>query len=421
MSGTEIETSGKRAGELAAWVLAGMPALPTEAMANFKDNFQLALDGGYAKNTLRALRYDGARFVEWCAGAGLVWLPAAPTTIAEFVKAVGSGGRRRGADKDTGYAPASIDRMVSSIALWHKLAELPSPIDHIKIQMARRIHASERGRTQVQQSGLTRKKLDAILELIQAELDEISAKGVTLTPEDDRRRLLALRDRAMLATGYCILARGSELLDLKWSDLSQTDEGKWVIRIRRSKTDQEGLGSYQHLFPWIAELLLMWKAEHDAALDARRQGEKQRRLDIVRKRDYPRQRIHDGYHIVLPASLLWVETEYMFRGLNQTLVGPRPRVGEDDTRKAYGWPPTLSLPGLNSAIASRIAAASLAGAYSSHSLRIGAAQDLVSKGKSLTAIMRDGRWRDPKMVLRYCEQLLASRGAMAEMEQEIAA
>jgi integrase len=406
-------------------VIAAFPDLPPDSVENLAENYELALAGGYSKNTLRALKYDGGRFVEWCVEAGKVWMPAAPKTISEFVTAMGDGGRRRGATEDPGYAPATIDRMVASIALWHKLAELPTPIEHVKVDMARRVHAEARGRGQVQPAGLTRKKLDVILQRIQVELDEIGALGPHISPEDDRRRLVALRDRAMLATGYCILARGSELLALRWSDLSQTDEGKWVIKIRRSKTDQEGLGAYQHLFPWIADLLLEWKAAHDQALKARKEGERQRRLDFCLKQGYERQRKKEGAVCWLPTELLWVETEFMFRGLNPGL-GERPPLGTQDSRKKYGWPPSLSLTGLNEVIASRVAAAAPAavagqGNYSSHSLRIGAAQDLVADGKSLAAIMRDGRWEDPKMVLRYCAQLLASRGAMAEMDWEMAA
>lgn len=111
----------------------------------------------------------------------------------------------------------------------------------------------------------------------------------------------------------------------------------------------------------------------------------------------------------------------MFRGLGPAFVGP-PGQGQPDERLRYGWPPSLSLRSLNDIIAARALAAALPpGDYSSHSLRIGAAQDLLAAGNSLAAIMEGGRWKSPEMVLRYVRHLLASRGAMAEWGREVAA
>ena len=41
---------------------------------------------------------------------------------------------------------------------------------------------------------------------------------------------------------------------------------------------------------------------------------------------------------------------------------------------------------------------------SGHSLRVGAAQDLLIKGYDLAAIMRAGGWSEPSTVLRFSEQ-----------------
>jgi integrase len=56
-------------------------------------------------------------------------------------------------------------------------------------------------------------------------------------PEDIR----GLRDRALLLLGFGGAFRRSELVALDVSDLAETDDGLRV-RIRRSKTDQEGHG-----------------------------------------------------------------------------------------------------------------------------------------------------------------------------------
>lgn len=54
-------------------------------------------------------------------------------------------------------------------------------------------------------------------------------------------------------------------------------------------------------------------------------------------------------------------------------------------------------------------------AVSSHSIRVGVAQDNFAAGESLPAIMQAYRWRDAKTVLRYGAKLAAKSGASARM------
>ena len=54
-------------------------------------------------------------------------------------------------------------------------------------------------------------------------------------------------------------------------------------------------------------------------------------------------------------------------------------------------------------------------AVSSHSIRVGVAQDNFAAGESLPAIMQAYRWRDAKTVMRYGEKLAAKSGASARM------
>lgn len=48
-------------------------------------------------------------------------------------------------------------------------------------------------------------------------------------------------------------------------------------------------------------------------------------------------------------------------------------------------------------------------AVSSHSIRVGVAQDNFAAGENLPAIMQAYRWRDPKTVMRYGAKLAAKR------------
>jgi len=53
--------------------------------------------------------------------------------------------------------------------------------------------------------------------------------------------LLRIRDRALLLLGFAGAFRRSELVALDVEDLAEYAEGL-VVRLRRSKTDQEGRG-----------------------------------------------------------------------------------------------------------------------------------------------------------------------------------
>jgi hypothetical protein len=59
-------------------------------------------------------------------------------------------------------------------------------------------------------------------------------------------------------------------------------------------------------------------------------------------------------------------------------------------------------------------------AVSSHSIRVGVAQDNFAAGESLPAIMQAYRWRDARTVLRYGARLAAKSGASARLAQRFA-
>src|SRR3546814_20508117 len=54
-------------------------------------------------------------------------------------------------------------------------------------------------------------------------------------------------------------------------------------------------------------------------------------------------------------------------------------------------------------------------AVSSHSIRVGVAQDNFAAGEALPAIMQAYRWRDPTTVMRYGARLATRRGASARL------
>lgn len=57
----------------------------------------------------------------------------------------------------------------------------------------------------------------------------------------------ALRDAAMLTVGWFAALRRSNLAALNWSDLTWAPDGSIRVRLRRSKTDQQGAGAWNWL------------------------------------------------------------------------------------------------------------------------------------------------------------------------------
>lgn len=163
-----------------------------------------------------------------------------------------------------------------------------------------------------------------------------------------------LRDRALLQVAYDTLSRRSELVALRIEDIrrhNKPGEPCMTILLRRSKTDPEGAGRWLHLTERAAMSVEAW------------------------------------------LSALGETEGYLFRGLRHgrvpTLeleVGQINRIFKRMARQAN----------IDEALIRRI---------SSHSCRVGAAQDLVSEGASLPLLMCKGRWGKSDTVMRYVEQV----------------
>jgi integrase len=294
------------------------------------DQHARAARGAYASNTERALRADIATFTGWCSEAGLASLPAEPGTIAAFVDAMGSV-----------KAPATVRRYVSSIATFHRAARLPNPTSDEVVRLAlRRLHRLK-GRAQVQATALTRNLVERML--------EAAGSG-----------LRAQRNRALLAMAYDTLARRSELVALDRADLEDaTDHG--TITIRRSKTDQEGMGQVRYVAPDSMREVRAWLTAAG----------------------------HDNGPLFRAVSKSGV--------IGGTLdPGDVARVFKAMARAA----------GINPELVAGI---------SGHSSRVGAAQDQVRFGVELPAVMQAGGWKSPAMVARYSAKIEARRGGSAKL------
>ena len=160
--------------------------------------------------------------------------------------------------------------------------------------------------------------------------------------------LAGTRNRALLSLGYDFLARRSELVAIRSDDLQFTSDGALKGMIRKSKTDQYGKGR------------LVFGSERSA--------------NLVRKwlRLRPKE--------IQPVFCAIKHGKCEDRAICDRNVNDIIKRGVVKVKRCER-PSDLEVSG--------------------HSLRVGAAQDLLIKGYDLAAIMRAGGWSDPSTVSRY--------------------
>jgi site-specific recombinase XerD len=165
-----------------------------------------------ADRTIKAYRSDTNHFEAWCVERGRPYLPATPETVADYISSLA----------DAGMAAATITRRLSAISQVHKMAGWETPTQTQIVRMTA--------------AGIRRKLGTAPQQARPILVEDLRAMLAAL-PEDLRGR----RDRALLLIGFAGGFRRSELVGLDVEDVTEEAEGLRV-KIRRSKTDQEGAG-----------------------------------------------------------------------------------------------------------------------------------------------------------------------------------
>jgi site-specific recombinase XerD len=166
-----------------------------------------------AKNTWKAYGADVRDFTAWCNASDLAPLPADPDTVAAYL---------------TFLAPhckvSTIARRLSAISQQHQVVGYDSPtwspLVKLTMQGIRRIHAPQQTVRRVQ---------PAVTSVIQKMLATMGES------------LIDTRDRAFILISFAGAFRRSELAQLRVDDITETEDGL-RIRLRQSKTDQEGEG-----------------------------------------------------------------------------------------------------------------------------------------------------------------------------------
>ncbi len=174
---------------------------------------------------------------------------------------------------------------------------------------------------------------------------DILAKIIVACPD----ALAGLRDAALISVGYDTLCRSSELAIMEVQHVRFEDDGSATILIPRSKSDIAGDGRIAYLSPATSTLLARW-------------------LVVSELQDGP---LFRALHLNRPYNSA-LETSSIRRIIKRA------------TLRA----------GLDTAISNEL---------SGHSMRVGAAQDMLVAGFDALAIMQAGGWKSANVVLRYVE------------------
>lgn len=93
-----------------------------------------------------------------------------------------------------------------------------------------------------------------------------------------------------------------------------------------------------------------------------------------------------------------------FSKTDQEGEGRKLLLSKDTVSECVEWISRLGIPGIFQRLARQAGLpAAVISAISGHSTRVGAAQDMLSRGHSLAQIMHRGGWKKPETVMRYVE------------------
>lgn len=276
------------------------------------------LNGAYAPNTLKSYYTDTYAFVDWCCDKNIEPFPLSSACTRKYIESMAAN-----------YSYASIRRRLSCLRRINKLL-------------------GHEDYTHTEEVYLTIRRLKRSKSLEQQQAVGINYALLVKMIDAQPNTLAGVRNKALLSLGYDFLARRSELVALRTTDLEFTQNGALKGMIRKSKTDQYGRGRLVFGSERSAKLLRAWFREKPKEIEA-----------IFCAINHEK----------------CLDRPICDRNVNEIIKKSVVKV------KRCERPSDLEVSG--------------------HSLRVGAAQDLLIKGYDLAAIMRAGGWSNAETVSRY--------------------
>ena len=289
------------------------------------------VEKSFAENTVRNRRQALKHFDEWLNGR-----PCLDGLLAQYITHL----------FDQGKAPGTISIVVSAVKWLLKHRNNGTSVDlPITTATLSGIRREGRGRGRGQRNGLTWREVEKICAVQEAD-----------------GTLRGLRNSAILRVMSDGLLRISEVTELRISDLEDS-----TLRIRFSKTDQEGQGEHLYLCEDTRKIVAEWLERSGLS-----EGSLFRRMTA--------------------------RGDNLYRD------------------KQTGEPYELTHDGVRRIIKSCASRVGLVDKVSGHSARIGSAVSLAQAGASLVDIQTAGRWKDPGMPAHYARAQFAERGAIARFK-----
>lgn len=183
-----------------------------QSLGEFSDKAREYMRESLSKNTRKDYANSINIFMEWCLSKNLIAFPADPNTVASFMIA----------QIDRGLKPSSVNVRVAAIKKAHDSQGLVSPTNHPGVKAV--------------MQGIRRKHKMVVDKKL-----PITVERLKLMIGQCQNDITGVRDRALLLIGFAGALRRSELVAIQVEDIEYVDSGI-KLHIRKSKTDQEGLG-----------------------------------------------------------------------------------------------------------------------------------------------------------------------------------
>jgi integrase len=272
-------------------------------------------DGAFAKNTIRAYRSDFNQYQNWCLQNNLDPIPATADTMAMYVDYLSENNKS-----------ATIRRRINSLGTVLKLSKNFNPTKQPEVILALKRMHRKIGRAQEQATPLTKSLLNQLL-------------------NNCDNSIMGIRNQVLLRLGYDTMRRRSELCAFNFEDVDCVHNGKPIIRLNFSKTDQYGTGKVLPVSEELLNLIEKWKGIVDCEGYI---------LRSINKHGH----IGDSLNPASISTILKTLQEGLKTGSNQQPL-------------------------------------------SGHSFRVGAALDLLEQGEPLEKIMLRGGWQSESTAMKY--------------------
>ena len=194
------------------------------------DDIFAKFDGAFAKNTIRAYKSDFAQYQNWCLQNKLNPFPATAENMATYVDYLSENSKS-----------ATIRRRINSLGTVLKLSKNYDPTKQPEVILALKRMHRKIGRAQEQATPLTKTLLNQLLNNCDSSI-------------------MGVRNQVLLRLGYETMRRRSELCAFKFEDICKGANGKPVITLTFSKTDQFGTGKILPISQELFDLLEKWRS-----------------------------------------------------------------------------------------------------------------------------------------------------------------